>query len=309
MQRILVVGGTGFIGLHLVEELLKNKFQVTSISQKRRYIKNKAIFLFLDLSKKIDLIKIGKIKADVIVYAASLNNYDAEIDFIKAYKIGHLALINLLDLKIIKKKLKKIIFLSTAQVYKDYSFKKINLKSEISPKTAYSLSHIQSENYLQYFSKKNKIKATCLRISNGYGDPIINKTNCWSIVANSFCLEAYRKKSITINANPYDYRNFIYVRDISKEIILNIKENQKEYFKIKNIGSNQDWSIKDLANTIKETMKKLYNVNIDIIYKNKKNQKRKIFEYKNNNILKNDNLTSLKKGVLNLLNFIDKNYR
>tara|TARA_Y100000590_G_scaffold13004_1_gene15803 strand:- start:1732 stop:2667 length:936 start_codon:yes stop_codon:yes gene_type:complete len=307
MHKILVVGGTGFIGLHLIQNLLNEGFKVASISKKKRKIKNRAKFFFLDLSKKIDQNLINKIQADTIVYAASLNNIDAEKNFLNGYKIGHLSLVNLLNSNNIKKRLKKIIFLSTAQVYQYYTRKNINLESKVYPKTAYSLFHILTENYLKYFSLKYKIKTTCLRISNGYGEPYLDKTNCWSIAVNSFCLQAFKDKIIKINTNPYEYRNFIYVKDISNEITLNIKKKQKEYFLIKNIGSNQNYTLKNVAKIIKEIFKSFLKTNIKIVYNKKKQRKIKIFKYENNNMLRTKDLTNLRMGIFNLIKFIKIN--
>ena len=99
MDKILVVGGTGFIGSHLIDNLLKNRFKVESISFKKRNIKNKAKFFFIDLSKKIKINVIKKINPNIIVYAASLDHFDAE----KGHQIGYLSLINLLNSQFIKK--------------------------------------------------------------------------------------------------------------------------------------------------------------------------------------------------------------
>lgn len=306
MDKILVVGGTGFIGSHLVDNLLKNKYEVASISFKKRKFNNKANFFFIDLSKKIKINIIKKINPNIIVYAASLDHFEAEKKFNKGHQIGYLSLINLLNSQFIKKKLKKIIFLSTAQVYKSYCRKNININSEIFPKNAYSLFHIQAENFLKYFSLKNSVKTICLRISNGYGEPIFNKTNSWSIVINDLCLQAFKNNSININSNPNDYRNFINVKDIAKEIVLNIKKKHNSNFIIKNIGSNKNIRIKTLAKIIKSKFQLLLNQNIMINYKNKKNNKIKMFKFKNNNLSKKK-LISPEAGVEKLIKYIHFN--
>ena len=304
MNKILVVGGTGFIGSHIIKDLLDKKYDVYSISHKKRKIENKANFLFLDLSKKINESLIKKFNPEVVIYTASLNHTDAESKFNFGHKVGYLSIINLLNSKNIKKNLKKIIFLSTAQVYKDYCKDDIDINSDIDPKSAYSLFHIQSENYLRYYSKKNNIDVICLRISNGYGEPIFRKTNCWSIVVNDLCLQAFKNKRMQINSNPNVSRNFIYVRDISKEILINIKKKVSKNFLIKNIGSNKNIKIKDVSNIIKNTYKKLLNINIQIDYKNKTSEKIKIYNYKTNNYLEDKHLTKFSDGIFNLIRFI-----
>lgn len=303
MDKILVVGGTGFIGSHLIDNLLKNRFKVESISFKKRNIKNKAKFFFIDLSKKIKINVIKKINPNIIVYAASLDHFDAEKKFNKGHQIGYLSLINLLNSQFIKKKLKKIIFLSTAQVYRNYCKENININSEIFPKNAYSLFHIQAENYLQYFSYKNSINTICLRIANGYGEPIFNKTNSWRIVINDFCLQAFKNNSININSNPNDYRNFINVKDIAKEIVLHIKKQNNTNFIIKNIGSNKNLRIITLAKIIKSKFQIIMSKNININYKNKKNSKIKMYKFKINNLSKKK-MISIEKGIENLIKYI-----
>ena len=305
MDRVLVVGGTGFIGSHLVNDLLKKKYQVYSISNKRRKINNNANFFFVDLSKKNSLDYLKKIKPEVIIYAASLDASSCEKKFNKGHQIGYLSLVNLLNSDYFKVKLKKIIFLSTAQVYKNYCRDKIDLKSEVYPKNAYSFFHIQSESYLKYFSIKYNIKAVSLRISNGYGEPYLDQKSSWSIVVNDLCQQAFTKGVIKINSNPYDFRNFIYVKDIVGEIIANVKNKDKNFFEIKNIGSNNNYTIYEVANIIKDQLFKLYRMNIEIIFKNKKNYKLKLYKFKTNNILNNKKFTTMQQGVKNLIKYMN----
>ena len=307
MDKVLVVGGTGLIGSNLINQLLEKKYKVYSVSNKRRKIEIKAKFFFLDLSKKNSLNTLKKINPKIIIYTASLDSGDAEVQFNKGHQIGYLSLVNILNTNSIKKNLKKIIFLSTAQVYLNYCKDKINLKSEVYPKSAYSLFHIQSENYLRYFSKKNNIDAISLRISNGYGEPYINQKSSWSVVVNNLCHQAFTKGTIMINSNPYDFRNFIYVKDIAREIIFNIKNKNKKIFEIKNIGSNENHRIYEVANIIKSQMNEIKKKNIKIFFRNKKNKNIKMYNYETNNVLSNTKLTSLKNGIKNLIKYMSQN--
>lgn len=304
MKKILIVGGTGFIGSHLINVLLKKKYKVSSISFKKRKISIKAKFFFLDLSKTIKKNIIKKISPNVIVYAASLDHFKAESKFNEGHKIGYLSLINLLKIFSNKKGLEKIIFLSTAQVYKNYCKANINSKSEVFPKNAYSLFHLQAENYLKFFSGKNKIKVSCLRISNGYGEPFMNSPSSWSVVINDLCLQAYNTNLIRINSNPNDYRNFIYVKDIVKEIIENIKQKKQNNFEIRNLGSKANIRIRKVAEIIKLKFKKLLKRDIKIILNRNKIKKIKIYNFKKDNLMEIKKLTSFNEGIENLIKYI-----
>ena len=76
MKKILVVGGTGFIGFHLLKKALKKKMKTYSFSRKKpkkkRYLK-KVKYLFGDISKKKSQFILNKYNYDYIVLSPGID--------------------------------------------------------------------------------------------------------------------------------------------------------------------------------------------------------------------------------------------
>ena len=106
-NKILIFGGTGFIGYHLAKEALRRGFQVTSLSKnnpvKKRYLK-KIKYIVADISKKNFINKI--IKED-FQYVVNLAGYVDHSDKIKTYKSHYVGCKNISNF-FFKKKNKKV---------------------------------------------------------------------------------------------------------------------------------------------------------------------------------------------------------
>ena len=141
MENILVTGGAGYIGSHVVEQLIKLKKKVFIIDNlstgHRKLINKKAKFFLGDITKFKDVnFFISQNKISSIVHlAASLSVNESERKP-KKYKKNNVIGTNNLVKAAIRNKVNNFIFSSTCAVYKD-KLKIVSEKSKLLPKSVY----------------------------------------------------------------------------------------------------------------------------------------------------------------------------
>ena len=173
MKNILITGGAGYIGSHVIEKLIKRKKKVyivdNLVTGYKKLINKKAKFYKLNIlkTKKLrNIILKNKINS-VIHLAASLSIGIGE-KFPKRYfknnVIGTQSLLNACKLTGVK----NFIFSSTAAVYKDGLYK-VTEKSKIKPKSVYGKTKLKAENIIIKNCKKYKINYGILRYFNVVG--------------------------------------------------------------------------------------------------------------------------------------------
>lgn len=250
-KKVLVTGGAGFIGSHLVDELLNRKYNVVVVDNFLRGNK-----LPRETIDKITLIK-GDVKDPKVM---DIHAKDCEIIFHFAAYLGvdivaenpvETMIVESLGMQnvvaaAIKNSVKKIIYASTSGVYGKTAIEKsVSEDFIVDPRSSYSIAKRFNEIFLQSYWIENKIESVSLRYFNVYGERQDNR-----MVIPKFFDQTLENKPITVYGTGSQTRDFTYVKDVVKATCL-IAENVKGC-EIFNICGTNEFSIFNLAKLIKK---------------------------------------------------------
>ena len=305
MTEILILGGSGFIGKNLIIKCLEKKWNITSISNKRKLdINHKLLKKYnIDLSnyKKIEKILNNK-NFDYVINASGYVNHDNKISSSKQIINEHfINIVNVINF-INQKKLKKFVQIGSGDEYGNYKKKlKENLREQ--PISNYALAKAAITKYLEFLHRHNNFPCIILRTFLLYG-PYQNKNRLIPFVISN-CLNG---RAFPVSKGE-QLRDFCYIDDFIELIFKILKNNKKIQNPIFNVGSGKSHQIKDVINKIITIIKfgnpkygKIANTNttnIDIIPDLNKIQ----------NTFKWKSKINLNDGLKKTINFIKNNGR
>jgi UDP-glucose 4-epimerase len=254
-MKILVTGGAGFIGSHLVDALIKRGHKVVVIDNlstgKRENINKKAKFYKIDICSP----KIGEIfkkeKPEIVFHFAAQINVRKSIENpLKDAKTNILGSLNVLE-NCKKYKIKKIIFASSAGVYGEAKILPTPEDHPVNPDSPYRIAKLTIENYLKFYKENFGLKFISLRFSNVYG-PRQDPRGEAGVVA-IFINKLLKGERPTIFGNGNQTRDFIFVEDAVSACLKAMEyKGKKEIF---NIGTGIETSINELYKIISKLLK------------------------------------------------------
>ncbi|KEY18825.1 NAD-dependent epimerase/dehydratase family protein [Kaistella antarctica] len=265
-KKIALIGGGGFIGTNLANYLKNSSFEIKIITKRpivRRNFQDDDIEeILINVNNTNELISSVK-DCEYIVWlvnelvpAATMNSVVDDFIF------NTTSLVHFLEKSSELKKLEKFIYISSGgTIYGDAGdFRDLKEQDPKVPISAYGLSKIVSEQYIDYFSRKSDFKCLILRPSNVYGK-FQNFSKPQGIIG--FTLNAVMTdKSINLFDKGKIYRDFIYVDDLAsavKSLILQPSENIN--IEIYNVGSQKPTAIFEVLNLIEKVTQKEIHLN------------------------------------------------
>jgi UDP-glucose 4-epimerase len=248
-MKILVTGGAGFIGKHLVKYLLKKNYTVTifdnfSNSKKdsiSNLIKLGAKVIEGDI-KKIDDIQNASINQNIIIHlAAKISVPESIKNPIETFQNNVDGTKNML-IASKRNNVKKIISASSAAVYgKSDPNVKLTEDSDMNPISPYGESKRKMELEIKEFRKINDINCIVLRFFNIYG---IGQTPEYSGVITKFIERIRENKSLKIFGDGLQTRDFVAIDDVIHSIHNSILYGKSGTY---NIASGKITTIKEIA--------------------------------------------------------------
>ena len=245
-KKILIIGGTGFIGYHIIKYCIKKNFKITCISSKLPNKTNsfsKVDYIICDIRNRKKLKKIIKSEFN---YVVNLGGYVDHSKLQKTFSSHYNGCVNIAEI-FKKKKIDNFIQLGSGLEYgKKKSPQKENFKCL--PKSNYGIAKYKSSKYLLKLYKKNKFPCTIIRLYQAYGPN--QKFNRLVPTVIQSCL---KKKSFSCTEG-IQKRDFLYIDDLIN-LIFKIFDNKKLNGQIINAGSGKSISVKRLIELIKKISK------------------------------------------------------
>ena len=253
IKNLVITGGNGFIGSHLVEIALKKNLRVLNIdklnycSNSKKFNHQNYFFKKLDLTngKKLSII-LKKFGPDAIINCAAESHVDRSIDNPEIFVHSNInSTLNILNLIKNYKKKVKFIQVSTDEVFGSLknNKKKFDLKSKYDPKSPYSASKASSDFFVRSFGNTYNIDYVITNCSNNYG-PYQYIEKLIPVVI----LSCIKKKYIPVYGKGQNIREWIFVNDHCEALlkILFKKKTNDTYL----IGSKNEFSNIKIINYI-----------------------------------------------------------
>ena len=257
-MNILVTGGCGFIGSHLVDELVEKKHNVIfvddcSANNDIFYFNKKAKYFKIDIcnSKKLNKIK----NIDFCFHLGAESRLQQAIQNPKrAIDVNIIGTYNILEY-CKNNNVRGLVFSSTSSIYglnNNLPLKETENENCLNP---YASTKYAAELLIKNYNTLFNVKSTILRYFNVFGERAPSAGQ-YALVTSIFLRQKMNKESLSIVGTGDQKRDFIYVKDIVSANIVcmeswdDITKEDLHKANIYNISSSTEISIKDLANII-----------------------------------------------------------
>ncbi len=247
-MKVLVTGGSGFIGSHVVDKLMNKGIEVRVYDMVMPNYRNDIDYYqgsLLDL----DALRMALNGIEAIFHLgaiADVKDVFQEPHYSEAINVR--GTINVLEAARLNGEINRVIYGSTTWVYSDVKEENVDENTPLlSPSHLYTATKLAGEYYCQSFSKLYNLDVTILR----YGIPYGPRSRDGAVIP-IFVKKAFNKEPITIAGDGSQFRKFVYVEDLAEGNVLSLKTKAKN--KIFNLEGKEKISIKEIADTIRKIL-------------------------------------------------------
>lgn len=253
MSTIIVTGGYGFIGSHLVEKLISLKHAVIvldNLSTGRRenleHLEGQFKYIPIDLSVEGNHYMWDRFKkVDYIYHLAALPRIQLSLDEpVKTHAANVISTIRVLEFAK-KYNVNRVFFSSSSSVYGDQPILPLTETMKANPRNPYALQKWMSEQYCFFYSQLFNVPTVSFRFFNVYG-PRMALTGAYKLVFANWIESIKKGETMKIFGDGLQTRDFTYVDDVIDALIMGMKIKNNVGLNL-NVGAGNQTSVLRLA--------------------------------------------------------------
>lgn len=256
-MKILVTGGCGFIGSHLVDALIENKHEVVviddcSANNEKFYFNEKAKYYKVSITDEKQVLDIST-KCDFIFHLAAESRLQNSIlNPTRAVEVNVLGTLNILK-ACQSNNINGLVFSSTSCIYgltEELPITEQNQEDCLNP---YGSTKYAAELLIKNYSSMFGVKACILRYFNVFGERAPSQ-GPYALVTAIFFRQKHNEEPLTVVGDGLQERDFIYVKDVVQANLDCLKNwntiPELHQANVYNVGSGKSVSVLDLAKSI-----------------------------------------------------------
>lgn len=254
MKKVLVTGGCGFIGSHLVDRLMKENFHITVIDncstgrlKNLEHITDRSRLHVIEKDINDPSLKIEEVAADVeqIYHIAALADIVPSIQNPVAYYMSNVqATLKMLEASRQLKNLKKFVYAASSSCYGIPDRYPTAETADIRVEYPYALTKRMGEELVMHWGKVYKLPVISCRFFNVYG-PRSRTSGTYGAVFGVFLAQKLANKPLTIVGDGSQTRDFTYVTDVADAVYTSAQSSVTN--EILNVGSGNHYSVNRIA--------------------------------------------------------------
>jgi len=294
---VLVTGGAGFIGSHLVERLVKEGYRVYLLDNLLRGNMNNLPRLLKDVEfvegdiRNYELMDGIVRKVDTVIHLAALSRVMPSIENPELCFENNVKGTEIVA-RLCSKYNRKLIFSSSREVYGTAKYLPVDESHPLNPENPYGASKVAAESIIKAYSKCYGLSYTILRLTNVYGPRDFDR------VIPTFIEKSVKNENLIVYSEE-KLMDFIYISDVVEAFIKALNANEMNL--TLNIGSGVGTKILELAKLIQDMVGGRGEI---IIKKARKGEVERFISdiKKAREVLRWEPKTALKDGIKELLN-------
>jgi len=251
--KMIVTGGAGFIGSHIVEALVKQNYEVHIVDnftagKRDDRINKSAVYHELDVrdTEKIQEVFQG---ADVVFHTAALPRVPYSIEHpVETTEVNVNGTVSVLTAAV-GAKVRRIIYSSSGSAYGEQSTLPLSESMIANPVNPYGLQKYVGELFAKVWTDTYGIQTVSLRYFNVYG-PKLDPTGPYALAVGAFLLARKNGKPMTIFGDGTVTRDYTHVSDVVRANLLSAERKNVGKGEVINIGAGRNVTIKYLADLV-----------------------------------------------------------